>query len=1331
MTNLFDAWSSIVRAGNGIFPYLGVAVICIVILSILALVLYLAYKLLKRVPPILRYVGWTIARLWARSRGRFVRSEPSATTALIRLGDTGQVLKVNAFFKKRVAPADRSKPLKVVFSGAGSNGALEDALGLSRLPAEGCHATWWNLPQSAVLQIHLQAVGKEFAVIEQIASQLARRRVEPPVGLLVELPLNNPSTSEASRLASLSDLQLSMQAFGSRIGYQLPLWAVSNQSLPLSGELEAARILGAQQLAEWTRWQARGLDDALDLAELQRISDRMRYAIISALAQDEQEYALGARERARALALPESWLQMAAVLPFLRAPEKADPAVKASFPQLAALEVLVSDRHIGDAEFGSNGTPAISRYAPWLQDLHPRPPANAIRVKERRRATVRMTAVAVGAACSTVAGVVVSVRHMDGDAQGLERSIALIQNELQSEHRVDLLDEMGAAEANTRQVMEMLRSIAEASKASSTYVLVPGSWADSPKSKLQERQGELLRDLVVVPRIIALVRQDDGGTEFPPSTRLPTIANSSQELQSFAWFRSVVEQKRSTMANLEIAQQMSDDATYQSLLALLGKQASGLALQGVELQESLPKRVREKMQLQGALDGIVQKEAQEIAPALWEQVLEEALDQHPLVLDAEHIQKTLELVARGRDLTVPEVTEMARLMQRVRSGSQSRNARRLLGKPADTVAFFSGGMTRLMRDGSLSVSQIADTTEAIERHRDQTRRKLLSLTLPGDLRMFSENSDGQMALTADFERLSAAWSAFSAQDFMQAVATPVHSTLEYAGGWDVRRLQGLKGMQGHLRDFLDSGVAAFDPALKAPLRRLASQQTRAVARSMMLSAAFNAPENVGLQDSMDPLVGLRPQISSIVAAANLYRQTLVGEDRFEEDDPAAALLHRSAVRLLSRMHTALAADDPYGSIVRDVGAWMKRSQGALTMATTLGGPPKERLASAREYVVSQYAGPATALLDVVQMVASTGIAREPELQWWRRFVDTVEGFDKGATTNGLVEFEQYLLTLGKSRPDDCAQFLAEWPVSVRRSDHFSLQLSLLEKTVAASCAERELEGRQKAYEDYAKWFNHEVISHFPFGPLDTVALTRDAFAASLEKFGKLRTQIGPSNTWPPAVAEFLRNLDTLHAQFLGPRKLLADTGGKWAAKPTEKTSGVGEQSAVATLQPLQFHARLRGGAEDASLAKHIIDASLNIADRAVGVRSASSAIDWRPGEPIEVRLRWAADSPYAPVGDANSAYKVSGRTAVFHFGGDWALVELLRSTSVRQGLRETLVSMPVTVISEGERAEVDFVMRLTDQSGAPFRLVMPKRAPMLSLGDQPLPSFRVQQARMQ
>lgn len=1331
MKTLIDAWTSVNQAGSGVFPYLGVAMVCIIVLFCLGLILYVSYRLLKRLPPTFSYLGWVIKYLFIRVTGRISRTSAPSSDSKIRLGTSGSSRPLKQFFTKKVMAADITKPLVVLLSmGSNADTAIELAMGLTSQPDEGTCATWWSLSDKAVLQIHLDSLGRDTSLVVRLATLLRQARNEPPVGLVVNLALRQPE-ADALPSVTMQTLQHALRALGEHIGYQLPLWVTITSTISPCGVAQTSRILGAKQLAALMRWEATSLDDRFNPVELERGAERTLKALVVALAHDEHVDNISVRDRSRALRLPQSWSQLSDLLMLFRPPEHATAEAIESFPRLQALDLLVPAAP-ASALAPTQATPVYSERAPWARQHHTRPLASARRERQRSQQVLKSTASAVGLTIVTLSAVTITSQTIDSDARLLSMAASRIAQVSTDAQDAYANADTERAEASTRQVIEVLRSIQEASQASAANVAVPRSWLGGPRARLQDRQGEILRRQIVAPRVRTLAEAIKN-EELPSSELTLLLPHTLQDLPSFVSFRGIIERRRMTLMSIDTARELGDAASYQSILTLLDKQAAANSLHGVDLRDSLPPRVREQLHLNEVFDEIVQKDVQDIAPNAWEKVLEEALDRHPLLVDAETIEKTLEGMARGREPNDSETAEVARLLQRIRIGVQARDARRLLGKPSDTAAFFSGGLSSLMRAGGFSVSQMSQATEATQRHREHARSKLLTMGLPGDVRMFIEGPDGRITLTPDFARLASAWSAMNAQPFMRLTTEMTSSVPDHADGWDLARLQPLKSLQTSLSEFLDTGLSAFEPSLRPTLRRMASQRSRLVSRSILLDSALTDSGRLEHHTSLDPLASLRLHIANIVTAASLYRQTLARDEQFHDDDPAAALLRRSAQRQLVRLQGALTADDPYASIVRDVGHWMKNSQGALAMATTLGGQPKERLTMARAYIVSQYAENATPLLEVAMLGSPSAVGRHPDVQRWQRFIDTIEGFDKGATSNGLAEFEQYLLSLGKlGRPEDCERFLADWPIAVRRSDHFSQQLTELEQTVATACEERSEGVRRKAYESFAHWFNIEIANRFPFGPPSSDALSRAQLLSVLERYAQLRVQTGNPRNWTQPVTEFIREMDALFAQFVGRFPTTASSFASPAEKASEgvaKAIGVSSQGfrsdGTLVTQPVRFHVRLRGQEDDSELVKHIIDVGVTVAERTVGLRSASTAHEWRPGEPIEVRLRWAADSSYAPVGDASSSYKVSGRTAIFSFSGDWALSLLLDSTSSRQALRETLVPLPVTIVGGRGRLEADFQLRLVDGNGSPFRMTFPKRAPLLSLGEQTTPSLRI------
>ena len=61
------------------------------------------------------------------------------------------------------------------------------------------------------------------------------------------------------------------------------------------------------------------------------------------------------------------------------------------------------------------------------------------------------------------------------------------------------------------------------------------------------------------------------------------------------------------------------------------------------------------------------------------------------------------------------------------------------------------------------------------------------------------------------------------------------------------------------------------------------------------------------------------------------------------------------------------------------------------------------------------------------------------------------------------------------------------------------------------------------------------------------------------------------------------------------------------------------------------------------------------------LRDPARNMRWRPGLPIVLTLRWAKDAPTTPVNDGSLTHlTVDAKNVSYRFGGDWALVSLLK-----------------------------------------------------------------------
>src|SRR6185436_9063332 len=95
---------------------------------------------------------------------------------------------------------------------------------------------------------------------------------------------------------------------------------------------------------------------------------------------------------------------------------------------------------------------------------------------------------------------------------------------------------------------------------------------------------------------------------------------------------------------------------------------------------------------------------------------------------------------------------------------------------------------------------------------------------------------------------------------------------------------------------------------------------------------------------------------------------------------------------------------------------------------------------------------------------------------------------------------------------------------------------------------------------------------------------------------------------------------------------------------------------------------------------------LAIAHQNLRERMLSKPATWTSGDPVSVTVRFARDSPNRPVAKALTAaagafpIAVGDRTVRWDFGGDWALIRLVRAgRSVAAGLSASRELSPIVL----------------------------------------------------
>jgi type VI secretion system protein ImpL len=242
----------------------------------------------------------------------------------------------------------------------------------------------------------------------------------------------------------------------------------------------------------------------------------------------------------------------------------------------------------------------------------------------------------------------------------------------------------------------------------------------------------------------------------------------------------------------------------------------------------------------------------------------------------------------------------------------------------------------------------------------------------------------------------------------------------------------------------------------------------------------------------------------------------------------------------------------------------------------------------------------------------------------------------------VLRLEQ-LITVDLNAIDsaNCADKLVRMQRS-RNVDYFQRQGQHAMNIYALRCSELQADGARKAYQSIAELYNAMLLERYPF------AASMDAPPAAPEHVRHLLLLL---ETHQKEVRSWLERQDNAGAAALAfidslenARPLLS------AILQREPVSGA---PAALDLWPEFRINRVRERGADQIIAWDVETGAF----QTIG----AGALNWRLGDPLTLRLRWARDSAYEPAPDPARypGLQVEAKKASWHYDGQWALLKML------------------------------------------------------------------------
>lgn len=538
---------------------------------------------------------------------------------------------------------------------------------------------------------------------------------------------------------------------------------------------------------------------------------------------------------------------------------------------------------------------------------------------------------------------------------------------------------------------------------------------------------------------------------------------------------------------------------------------------------------------------------------------------------------------------------------------------------------------------------------------DKLARNISTVTSEAVGPIVVRTADGALALSPEVTSFQTAMALLLKQRFMAEGDT---RTLEVkidprtVVRWDAKRLDEAIALAEEQRRFLKDHLTKFPNSLQDEVRaiadrRLGRRMTDLVAKAEMLSqdrvrAAGSGAELSAESHDFDKA---GPQL---VRLLTLFRE--IGANATYDD--LTTLLRRDAVRGLVAINRTLENSELYS--VRDGNfSWWQGARNPAIPAFRAADPQGLADFLAQQYgqveSMAALSAPLLAVVDNAGIRLDTATAQT--VRRLRGVIREVDRFKNKNPRSSVLELEAFIRTeMAEVDGQNCLEKISPKMGVARDVDFFQERQMALRQQLFSRCLELATLEARRAYAAIDRSFD-PLRGRFPFGAAPVRGPGGEADPEDVVQFLKVYERyskavlplVGSRPAAAPAdrvnAAAFMDQMSRVRT-FLGP-----------LLPPDEATAPPGYDLSV------EF--RVNQGAEIDG--NKIVDWNLDIGEQVVKFRDPPRVVRWRPGMPIALTLRWAKDAPTAPVNDGTQAQlSLNDKNVVYRFGGDWALVSLLR-----------------------------------------------------------------------
>jgi type VI secretion system protein ImpL len=516
-------------------------------------------------------------------------------------------------------------------------------------------------------------------------------------------------------------------------------------------------------------------------------------------------------------------------------------------------------------------------------------------------------------------------------------------------------------------------------------------------------------------------------------------------------------------------------------------------------------------------------------------------------------------------------------------------------------------------------------------HFTQTKSRLLATVTLTAGPVLTGTAAG-IRVSAQVMALQNALSALLGQDFMSSDASAsLPNTQNQPFLWNKASLASATQMEDSYDKYLHEWLPLLPSGLRDAVRSVAGRSLQ----SSVLAAVTKAQEQLGTGGASDPPT-LLLEIQSFQAAAPAVLQlqnALPAAGKGSQGD-LQLLLGRQCLYLADRLGRIFQAGSLYAPALANMNKW----DGTRPLTETGYGVENDdeletyfaRQRDQVKKVAIEYAQPLS------QYMSSHHLDPPLSFNLWPAIVADVQDYEAKKPGNAMAALEAFIrVGLNKIVPQNGCSADAGTRTG---SDYFLTLRVNLQSSVTARCGAllQDIYTRQ-----IAAFFNQNLAGNFPFGPLsDGPDAPEASVGDTLEFFSRLDAYGPGLMSWLQGqagfhqVASFIKQAEAARQMFTGGLK-----------------DGV-------LFSDVQLAFRVNRAAE--AFGDRIIDWEFRAGDQ-ITRRGATGGTRWSYGNPVQITLRFAKDSPEVPLtgGSAPDA-QIAGRTVTYSYNDPWALFSLLR-----------------------------------------------------------------------